>query len=111
MKKGDNSECYIYQAEIYCKTCGELIREQLDKEGKTPLNLDDENSYDSDKYPKGSYEVGEADYPQHCSNCLVFMENSLTENGVKAVKDCLINSPKSHLVKMWAKFYHIKVEK
>ncbi len=61
---------YIYNADIYCEDCGEAIRQQLyqDPSACVPINRDDEESYDSDDFPKGPYPDGggEADYPQHC---------------------------------------------
>ena len=56
-------KCYIYAADIYCKDCGEDLKSKLTQ----PENPDDENTYDSDDYPKGPCEVSESDYPQHPS--------------------------------------------
>lgn len=58
----------IYRADFYCEDCIEAICAKLDAEGKTPKNLDDEHSYDSDYYPKLGGNLGESDCPQHCGN-------------------------------------------
>jgi len=58
---------YIYQADVYCDTCGAEIRLAL--KDRSPENRDDETSYDSNEYPKGPYpEDQESDCPQHCGS-------------------------------------------
>lgn len=57
---------YTYQADVWCDSCGEAIKERLDAEGKAPADPDDEYTYDSDDYPKYASE-GEADSPQFCA--------------------------------------------
>ena len=59
---------YIYQADIWCDSCGRNIKRELDQRGVAPENPNDEYSYDSDEYPKGPLEAGAADYPQHCGS-------------------------------------------
>jgi len=104
IEHGDNSECYIYRGAIYCKTCGESIRERLISEGKSPV-------IDSDSFPQGPYPVGEADYPQHCDRCQVFMENPLTEDGYKYVQEQVNNHcDNNEVVQEWADYYGIKSE-
>lgn len=45
--------------------------------------------YDSSEYPKGPYPDGggEADSPQHCGGCGLFLENPLTEDGWRYVRN------------------------
>ena len=43
---------YMFQAALYCEDCGERLRADLDKQGKTPADPEDERMYDSDNYPK-----------------------------------------------------------
>ena len=78
-------DAYIFQSDILCKDCGENIKKVL----PPPSNyiFDDESSYDSDQWPKGPFGNGggEADTPQHCGNCGLFLENPLTEDGEKYV--------------------------
>jgi hypothetical protein len=52
---------YVYNADIYCDDCGQLIIDDLNKEG-----LDDEG--DSDGYPQPCDDDAESDSPQHCGN-------------------------------------------
>jgi len=88
-------ETYIYQCDIYCEKCGEIIKKSLP--GK-PSN-------ESGDYPQGPYEVSEADYPQHCADCGLFLENPLTEDGENYVREYVINAPKNETVKQWIEFY------
>jgi hypothetical protein len=80
---------FIYSAALYCEPCGEAIRERL------PLpagaDLENESTFDSDDYPKGPYGDGggEADTPQHCDACGLFLENPLTPHGVEFVREAL----------------------
>lgn len=72
---------FLYQAALYCQWCGEGIRRE--RHEYAPLDPNDESSYDSDVYPKGPYDKGggEADTPQHCDSCGLFLENPLTTDG------------------------------
>jgi hypothetical protein len=85
---------FIYCADIYCADCGAAIRQTLDREGKRPANPDDESSYDSSDYPKGPFADGggEADCPQHCGACSVFLENPLTPDGLDYVRTAVNNA-------------------
>ena len=59
---------YIYQAELWCDTCGAAICDALDAEGKGH-DRSDETSYDSDDYPKGPFsDSDESDTPSHCAS-------------------------------------------
>lgn len=70
-------DAYIYQADIYCKDCANEIRK---------IKSLGENSED---YPQGPFPDGggEADSPQHCGDCGLFLENPLTEDGQDYVKE------------------------
>ena len=82
-------DCYIYQAELVCEDCGKRIRHALTIAGEAPTDPDEERSYDSDKFPKGPYANGggEADSPQCCGSCGVFLENPLTTDGEDYVRE------------------------
>lgn len=80
---------YVYQAALYCEDCGKAIRASLTVEGKAPPDPDDEETYDSDNFPKGGYPDGEADSPQHCTACSVFLENDLTTDGVAYTREAI----------------------
>jgi len=60
--------CYVYQAAFLCEACGERMKFELDAEGLTPEEPDDESTYDSNDYPKGPYF---AEYKETCDrvNC------------------------------------------
>ena len=104
---------YMYCAALLCPWCGKKRREQVAKDcgicgGKHPdLGLDcrsyqvneqgigvpvDESMYDSDDFPKGPYPYGggEADCPQHCDACGIFLENPLTEEGAAYVREAAL---------------------
>ena len=63
-------DVYMFQGALYCEDCGEDIRARLRKEGKVPEDEDDEESFDSDEFPKGPYSDGggESDSVQHCDS-------------------------------------------
>lgn len=72
-------DVYIFQAALLCGDCGE--RAQSDH----ALECFEE---DSDSYPQGPYSDGggEADVPQHCDHCGMFLENPLTGDGYNYVE-------------------------
>lgn len=82
---------YIYAAALHCTDCATAIKALLDADGKTPEDVSDERSYDSDDYPKGPLADGggAADSPQHCDSCGLFLENDLTEEGLAFVRDVI----------------------
>lgn len=78
---------YVYQSALYCEECISEIKLDLPvPEGCDP---DDERTYDSEDYPKGPYPDGggEADSPQHCDGCQLFLENPLTRDGAEYVAE------------------------
>lgn len=99
---------YIYQADLYCEDCGAEIRSELTLAGKAPADPENEYSYDSDDFPKGPFPDGEADCPQHCGACDVFLENPLTSDGYAYVREMLIEGH-SEIVSMWAEFYEVSL--
>lgn len=99
---------YIYQAALLCEDCGIKAREELTAAGKAPEDPGDENTYDSDDFPKGPVDDGggEADCPQHCDECKVFLENPLTSDGVKYVRERVLTEDGDPAVlKEWLDFY------
>lgn len=108
------NDVYMYQAALYCAECGEKIRADLDVIGHTPEDPDDETSYDSDDYPKGPFADGggEADSPQHCDACRVFLENPLTSGGETYVREAIDRAIETNRVDSvalieWRSFYDI----
>lgn len=99
---------FIYQAALLCELCGNTTRDRLDAQGKRPENVGDERTFDSDDYPKGPYPDGggEADGPQHCDHCACFLENPLTDDGLRYTAEMIAeNKPDSVAVREWAPFY------
>ncbi len=74
---------FIYKADIYCAECAIDILSEL-KAKNTP----EIDCMDSDHWPCGPYRDGggEADTPQHCGGCGVFLKNSLTADGEAYVR-------------------------
>lgn len=82
---------YMYRAALYCEDCGAKICARHKAEGKAPESPDDERTYDSDDYPKGPYPDGggEADSPEHCDACGLFLANDLTTDGLAYVQQAV----------------------
>lgn len=72
-------KAYAFNAALYCEQCGDEIKAAL--AGK---ESEDSNVYPQGPYPNGG---GEADCPQHCDSCGEFLENVLTGDGDKYVRD------------------------
>lgn len=80
---------YIYCADIYCDDCGKEICNNIKAEGNAPEDANDE-TFDSDEYPKYCDDDSEADCPQHCGSqkdCINFIE---LEDGTRV--GCLIST-------------------
>lgn len=110
---------YIYQAEIYCDSCGSDICGELDVEGQRPSSVEDQSSYDSDDYPKRIGDDnghGEADSPQHCGkheNCInaiilpsgtkigSLLGTNLTSEGISYIVEAFSSDPDSEVVQYW----------
>ncbi len=98
---------YLYSAALYCENCGQSIKADLDVCRQAPHEPDDETSYDSDEYPKGPYPDGgsEADSPQHCDACGMFLENPLTADDYEYVAKAVARG--GDVADLWADFYDI----
>lgn len=110
-------DIYVFQAALLCEDCGEKKRAEL--ESSAPPDPDDEHTYDSDDYPKGPYPDGggEADCPQHCDACHVFLENPLTSEGLDYVRETIaskLEDPRAKLdtpaFEEWAPFYDVATD-
>lgn len=93
---------FVYQAALLCDTCAAVAMAEL---AGTP----EEGNEDSGHYPQGPYENGggEADCPQHCDHCNVFLKNPLTGDGVAYVVERLSNNAQgeSGVMEEWRDFY------
>jgi len=92
-------ETYIFNAALLCEECAEELMTKLRNEGKP-------NTGDSDDYPQGPYPNGggEADCPQHCDSCLMFLENSLTSDGENYVREAVEEGSKT-ATEVWKPYY------
>ena len=115
---------YMYQSELFCGDCGEVIRKELREHGYIPCDFE-ESSFDSDEYPKGPIPDGggEADCPRHCGsgaecvkafyligdqeNIGAWLENPLTKEGFEYVKEAIEEGREIAL--MWKKYYSLIV--
>ena len=109
---------YIYQADCWCDSCGESIRNRLLESATDQERNDwqDERAYDSDDFPKYMGDDGESDNPQHCGSgpdCLEYVElpdgrrigsllsTSLTSEGVNYVLERVAGDPDSPVCQFW----------
>ncbi len=103
-------QAYVYQAALYCENCIKPIKTALHSVG-VESSQDDATTYDSDDYPQGPDDDGggEADSPQHCDGCRIFLENPLTDDGVQYVILQLFLDVEmgrgSETVEQWRTFY------
>lgn len=108
-------DVYVFRGALYCASCGEHIRRAITARGAAPRNIEDEETFDSDEFPKGPYPEGggEADSPQHCELCHAFLENPLTGEGREYVRDALREHRETGYgneaaLREWAAFYGIE---
>lgn len=103
-------QVYIFQADIYCEDCAADIRNLL-ATGKRESDIEKE---DSEHWPQGPYPNGggEADCPQHCGACNLFLENPLTDDGYNYASEAIADQVfgEGHrgtvlILREWAKFY------
>jgi len=102
---------YMWNADLYCKPCGEAIAATLPE----PTEWEHEHS-DSNDYPvEYDSSEGESDTPDHCGECNLFLERNLTEDGVRYVRELASDyiessNELSETVQQWVDFYDIEVE-
>lgn len=76
----------IYQADTWCDSCADDIKQRIKADGTAPENPDDETTYDSGKYPKWMDENEAADTPQHCGSGEDCLEAEKLPSGTKIGK-------------------------
>jgi hypothetical protein len=105
---------YVYQADVWCDSCGECIKAELAQAGQAPEDPEDESSFDSDEYPKHyDSENEESDTPENCAdgNCAggygTFLRSQLTAEGYKYLKNMLDGHGATlpDYAREWADFY------
>ncbi len=110
----------IYQADVWCTDCADLIRSDIRckaKGAELPFNPGDERTYDSDEYPKYASDDEESDSPQHCASgesCLNAVElpsgrkvgllfGSLTSDGVAYLRQSALEG--GEVAALWVKHF------
>lgn len=95
---------WIFNAALYCETCAADCLAQCKQEGREDYGC-------SQTYPQGPYADGggEADCPQHCDACGVFLENPLTTDGYEYVRSEIARhkSEEGPCLREWAEFYEL----
>jgi hypothetical protein len=114
-------DAYVYQAALLCGDCA--VDRMNELEGLNMLcGSNPWPKYwtkpwtDSDSYPQGPYsnDGGEADCPQHCDVCGIFLENPLTGEGIRYVREKLTEhardgSGNENVLARWAKHYNAQL--
>ncbi len=114
-------QVYLYQAALYCESCGRMIREQLAQEGKAPPDPSDEATFDSGSFPKGPFYPRASDLVEHCAAAEgcgeaielsgrsgkvgAWLENALTPVGVRRLQETIKTGYRKPLVKLWRRWY------
>jgi hypothetical protein len=110
-------DAYLYQAALSCTDCARSAMHQIefdnmhDGVSSWPKSWEDSDSYPQGPYPSGG---GEADCPQLCVACSVFLENPLTGDGTRYVNEQLIEhardgSGDKDVLAKWAKHYNAQL--
>jgi len=110
-------EAYVYQAALLCADCAVITMNEFELfnmlSGSSSPFRRSKPWTDSDRYPQGPYPSGggEADNPQHCDACGVFLENPLTGDGSRYVNEHLIEHARDgsgdrDVLATWAKYYN-----
>ena len=99
---------YMFDGDVYCTPCGEAIAATLPDPDAWEREHPDSNSYPI-AYDSSE---GEADSPEHCDKCNLFLERNLTEEGVRYVKEIVAEDLSTEdkivgIVKEWIDFYGI----
>lgn len=97
-------DTFIYRAALYCPHCAEQIKTHIRETDSGSIRA---GANDSDTWPQGPYSNGggEADTPQHCDTCGVFLENPLTRDGENYVREAMDNSGDKETRETWRAFY------
>ena len=96
-------DAYMFRAALYCGYCADQIKHHL-------ADVPEDARDDSEDWPQGPFADGggEADSPQHCDDCGLFLENPLTSDGVDYVRDALAEGRgDAHTLAEWAEFYYL----
>lgn len=95
---------YVYNAALYCESCGEDIISRLESEGHS-----EPPGATSEEWPILEMQPGESDGPQSCGGCGRFLENPLTPEGRAYVETFARHGDMSATVREWCQFYDIPI--
>ena len=111
---------YVFAGELLCQKCADgwkanrlayhadrlqcLYMKDCKLTAEEALQAEDTG--DSNDYPQGPIADGggEADCPQHCGSCGVFLENPLTTDGMAYVRK-QVRAKGAAMLNVWAPFY------
>jgi len=95
-------DVYVFQGDLLCTGCAGEVMANLRARGLEPV--DPVLREDSDTWPVGPYPHGggEADSPQHCGGCGIFLGNPLTPKGEQYVLEC---AQRGRVPKDWLAYY------
>ena len=108
---------YMFDGDVYCKSCGEVIAATLPDPDAWEREHPDSNSYPV-AYDSSE---GESDTPDHCGKCQRFLGRNLTDDGIEYVKEQVrelafmalhgnySTVPSYEIVKGWCDFYGIEL--
>lgn len=120
-------DCYVFNGDIYCEDCGRqlkrVVRRRFEVEHGRRMAAADIEALDSTGWSDGPHPDGggEADGPRHCgagAGCCnaqdyglpgltvgVFLENDLTREGVRYVREAAAEDPASVAATLWLPTY------
>jgi hypothetical protein len=104
-------DAYVYKAALYCSDCAAQIRKGRDVQMWPRAMQQDSEYVPRGPYPNGG---GEADTPQHCDACGLFLENPLTPDGTRYVIEKLVEHARdgdgdAKALTTWTAFYNATV--
>lgn len=104
-------DAYVYQAALLCAGCAQARIIRVEEMAVKPRGYpSDSNAYPQGPYPQGG---GEADSPQHCDDCNLFLENPLTGDGMEYITNNILGhyrdreDGKAEVLESWAKHYNV----
>lgn len=99
-------DIFIFKGDIICEDCAKYIEDMIRKYAPENVGHNSTTKWPQGPFPNGG---GEADCPQHCSECHMFLENPLTDEGYRYVRErlALLGSMGSKIRTQWRKFYDI----
>jgi hypothetical protein len=96
-------DVYMYQAALICDKCAMEAMMDIAMVSLPLTSIDDSDEFPQGPIPDGG---GEADYPQHCDNCDIFLENPLTTDGFDYVCEAIhYNVGDPEVLSEWQDYY------